>query len=241
MSAPWLGFVTPLMVRSGAQFGLPGPPPPLTSRLYTRDFQEVKAFGSTDSTCRKADQTATALFFSGNAMAQYDAALRDQVVVRHQNIVDAARMFAAVTMTQADTAISVWRSKYVYGFWRPITAIQLADTDNNPATDPDTTWTPLLATPNYPEYVSGYSGVTGAFTRALSEALDTRHLQVTLISTAVPGALRPYDSGPALDRDVISGRVWLGIHFRHSDELGVRMGHQVADWALDHYFQPLHD
>ena len=53
MSAPWLGFVTPLMVRSGAQFGLPGPPPQLTSRLYTRDFQEVKAFGSTNSTRRK--------------------------------------------------------------------------------------------------------------------------------------------------------------------------------------------
>ena len=174
-------------------------------------------------------------------MAQYDAALRDQAGVRHQDIVDAARMFAAVTMTQADTAISVWRAKYVYGFWRPITAIQLADTDNNRATDPNTTWTPLLATPNYPEYVSGYSGLTGAFTRALSEALDTRHLQVTLISTAVPGAQRPYDSGLALDRDVISARVWLGIDFRHSDKLGVRMGHQVADWALDHYFQPLHD
>ena len=242
MAAPWLAFVTPLMVRSGAQFGLlPGPPPALTSPLYTRDFQETKAFGSVNSTERSADQTATALFFSGNALAQYDAALRDQVVVRHLDIVDAARLFAAVTMTQADTAISVWRAKYVYGFWRPITAIQLADTDNNPATDPDPTWTPLLTTPNYPEYVSGYSGVTGAFTRALAEALDTRHLQATLISTAVPGAQRQYDSGQALDADVISGRVWLGIHFRHSDELGVQMGHQVADWVHDHYFQKLHD
>ena len=144
-------------------------------------------------------------------------------------------------MTQADTAISVWRAKYVYGFWRPITAIQLADTDNNPATVADPAWTPLLATPNYPEYVSGYSGVTGAFTRALGEVLDTRHLRVTLISTAVPGAQRQYDSGRALDADVISGRVWLGIHFRHSDELGVQMGHQVADWVHDHYFQALHD
>ena len=140
----------------------------MTSQLYTRDFQEVKAFGSNTSDRPTPDQTATALFFSGNALVQYDAALRDQVVVRHQNIVDAARMFAAVTMTQADTAISVWRSRYVYGLWRPITAIQFADTDNNPATDPDPNWTPLLITPNYPEYVSGYSGVTGAFTRALA-------------------------------------------------------------------------
>ena len=85
---------------------------------YTRDFAEVKALGSADSTARTAEQTATALFFSGNALVQYDIALRDQVAVRHLDIVDAAHLFAAVTMTQADTIISVWRAKYTYGFWR---------------------------------------------------------------------------------------------------------------------------
>ena len=237
MAVPWMGFVTPLLLRSGAQFGLPGPPPTLTSQRYTRDFAEVKALGSVDSTARTAEQTATALFFSGNALVQYDAALRDQVAVRHLDIVDAAHLFAAVTMTQADTIISVWRAKYTYGFWRPITAIQLADTDGNPATDADPAWTPLLTTPPYPDYVSGYSGVTGAFSRSLAGALGTRHLQLSLISTAVPGAQRTYDSGRALDQDVIDARVWLGIHFRTADTDGVRMGTRAADWILDHYFQ----
>lgn len=140
--------------------------------IQQRDFAEVKAFGSVNSTARTADQTATARFFSGNNLIQFNAALRDQVTIRHLDIVDAARMFAAVTMSEADNAISVWRAKYTYGLWRPITAIQLADTDGNPATQPDPTWTPLIATP-YPEYVSGYSGTTGAFTAALAEALDT--------------------------------------------------------------------
>ena len=237
MAVPWMGFVKPLLVHSGAQFGQPGLPPALTSARYTRDFNEVKSLGSAGSTTRTPDQTATALFFSGNAGVQFNAALRDQATVRHLDIVHAARMFAAVSMAVADTIISVWRAKFVYGFWRPITAIQLANTDGNPATAVDLTWTPLLTTPPYPDFVSGYSGVTGAFTGALADILGTRHLHLTLISTAVLGAQRTYDSGPALREDVIGARVWLGIHFRFADTGGVRMGLRVADWALDHYFQ----
>jgi hypothetical protein len=167
---------------------------------------------------------------------QFNAALRDQMIVRHPDIADAARIFAAVDMSEADAVIAVWHAKYLYGFWRPITAIQLADTDGNPATSADTSWTPLLTTPPYPEYVSGYSGLTGAFTRALADALDTSHLELTLISTAVPGVVRHYDSGSSLRNDLVDARVWLGIHFRFADTGGVDMGQRVADWALDHYF-----
>jgi hypothetical protein len=237
MFVPWMGDVKPLLVHSGAQFGEPGPPPALTSRRYTRDFAEVKRLGSANSTARTQDQTDTAMFFSGNATIQYIAALVDQMNVRHLDIVDAARLFAAVNMSMADALISVWHAKYLYGFWRPISAINLADTDGNPHTVADPTWVPLLTTPPYPDYVSGYSGVTGAFSRALAMTLGTRHLQLTLISSAVPGVTRHYALGRALDSDVISARVWLGIHFRFADTAGVRMGKQVADWALDHYFE----
>jgi hypothetical protein len=239
MFVPWMGAVTPFLVHSGSQFGEPGPPPALTSKRYTRDFKEVKALGSATSTKRTTDQTNTALFFSGNATIQYIAALVDQMQTRHMDIVDAARLFAAVDMSMADAVISVWDAKLLYGFWRPITAINLANTDGNPKTIQDAAWVPLLVTPPYPEYVSGYSGVTGAFTRALARTLGTRHLNLTLISSAVPGATRHYDSAKKLDNDVISGRVWLGIHFRFADTAGVKMGNQVADWGLDHYFGPL--
>jgi hypothetical protein len=240
MSAPWLGFVTPLLVRSATQFGPLEPPPALTSARYTRDFAEVKALGSKDSTERTAAQTSTALFFSGNALVQFNAALRDQVSVRHLDIVDAARMFAAVDMSVADAEISVWYAKYVYGFWRPITAINLADTDGNPATSPDPNWVPLVATPNYPEYPSGYNVFTSTVTHGLENLFQTRHLRLTLISTAVPGVQRHYDSGSALRQDVVDARVWLGFHFRTADTVAREMGRQLAAWTLDHYFQPVH-
>jgi hypothetical protein len=240
MAAPWLGFVTPLLARSATQFA-PPPPPALTSARYTRDFNEVKALGSATSTERTAAQTDTARFFSGNGLVQYNAALRDQVTVRDLDIVEAARMFAAVDMNVADGVISVWYAKYVYGYWRPITAINLADTDGNPATVADPTWTPLFATPAYPEYPSGYNVVNSAVTHSLENLFHTRHLRLTLITT-VPGGggERFYDSGRVLRRDVVNARMWNGFHFRFANTAARDIGRRLARWTIDHYFQPIH-
>jgi hypothetical protein len=236
-AAPWLGGVTPLLARSATQFA--PPPPALTSARYTRDFAEVKALGSVNSTARTAEQTATALFFSGNALVQFAAAARDQAATRALDIVDAARMFAAVTMTMCDALIIAWWAKLVYGFWRPITAIQLADTDGNPATAADPAWAPLLTTPPYPDYVSGYNVIAGSASRAFEDLFGARRLNLTLTSTAVPGATRHYDSGRVLRSDVVDARVWLGIHFRFADTAARTIGVDLADWALDHYFRPV--
>jgi hypothetical protein len=62
---------------------------------------------------------------------------------------------------------------------------------------------------------------------------------MTLISTAVPGTQRFYDSGSALRQDVVDARVWLGIHFRTADTASRDLGEQLAAWTLDHYFQPV--
>jgi len=243
MFVPWMGSVKPLVLKSGAQFGEPGLPYSLTSPQYTTEFNEVKSMGGNAATGsnRTDDQTATALFFSGNAQVQYTGALIDQAATRNMDIVDTARMFAAVNTSIADALIAVWHSKLLYGFWRPITAINLADTDGNPDTDVNATWVPLLTTPPYPEFVSGYSGVTGAFTRSLQKTLGTRDLDVTLHSTAVPGAERQYDRAGALNHAVIDARIWLGIHFRSADTAGVAMGQRAANYVLNHAFRPLDD
>jgi hypothetical protein len=243
MFVPWMGAVTPLVTRSGAQFGEPGPPPPMTSKRYTTDYNEVKALGGNAATGseRTADQTTTALFFSGNAQIQYTRALIDQADKRDLDIVDSARMFAAVSTSIADAIIAIWHAKLLYGFWRPITAINLGDTDGNPDTAPNATWAPLLVTPPYPDFVSGYSGVTGALTRSLQKTLDTGQLDLTLTSTApgFTGVTRHYEHAGDLNQTVVDARVWLGIHFRFADTAGLKMGQRVANWVLDHAFQPI--
>lgn len=239
MASPWLGAVTPLALSAGDQFD-PGPPPALTSAQYTADFDQVKALGAATGSTRTPDQTATALFYSGNGIVQFNAALRDQVATRDLDLVDAARLLAAVTVTQADTAIAVWNAKKKYPFWRPSTAIQLADTDGNPATVADPDWQPLVANPNYPDWVSGYSAQSGAFGVSLSRMVGD-HIDAHLISTAVPGVTRTYTTPESLQQDVVNGRMWLGIHFLSADIAGAALGRQVANFVMDHHFAATED
>ena len=62
---------------------------------------------------------------------------------------------------------------------------------------------------------------------------------MTLISTAVPGTQRFYDSGRALRQDVVNARIWLGFHFRTADTASREIGREVAAWTIDNYFQPV--
>ncbi|CAN5519228.1 vanadium-dependent haloperoxidase [soil metagenome] len=244
-SAPWLGYVAPLALRSSDQFD-PGPAPALTSRRYTRDFLEVKSLGQLDSTTRTEAMTETARFYAGNPVVQFTLGLVDQAQTRHLDLVESARLFAAVHVSLADASIAVWWTKHHYGVWRPISAVRLADTDGNPATTADPAWDPsVIPTPPYPDYVSAYNGVMGAYTRALQDTLGTCHLALTLTSTMFPAPdprhTRFYDTGGEARQQVIDARVWLGLHFRFADRAGARMGQQVAHYTLDHNFQAVDD
>jgi len=142
-------------------------------------------------------------------------------------------------MSVADAEISVWHAKYIHGLWRPLTAINLAGTDGNPATSPDSAWAPMITTPPYPEYPSGYNAFNSAVANGLKALFETRHLQLTLTTTAPFGGERHYDCADALLQDVVDATVWQGIHFRTADIAAKQMGGQLAAWTLDRYFQPI--
>ena len=161
--------------------------------------------------------------------------LRD-LAARHQlDISDSAGLFAAAATSGADAAITAWDSKLEYGYWRPITAIQLAETDGNPDTIADTDWLPLIATPPYPDYASGLTSFMGAVTRALTRVLDLGGDRID-VNITIAGVTRHYEFASQLNQDAIDARVWSGIHFRTADVVGSQMGTQVGDWALDNFF-----
>jgi hypothetical protein len=233
---PWLSQVRPLTLNSPTQFR-PGPPPGLSSDKYRREFNEVKRLGSLTGSQRTPAQTQTALFFSDIGVGPLQAALRDLVTRRQMNLSDSARLFAAVDMSIADGSIAIWDSKFQYGFWRPVTAIQLAKHDRNPDTRADPDWLPLIVTPPYPEYASGLTSVMGAASRALTRVLGSPRIDL-YITSAAAGETRHYAWAGRLNRDAVNARVWGGIHFRTADVVGNATGRKVANWALDHYFQP---
>ena len=236
MLVPWLGFVTPLLLPSQTAIPLAGPPA-LDSALYAEELAEVRDFGGTVS-MRSAEQTATALFWNANVVSQYHVAMRDQVTDRGLDIVDSARAFAMMDSTLADTAISCWRAKYDFNFWRPITAIALADTDGNDATQVVPGWTPLVPNPPYPDYTSGHACVTGAVTGTLNNLFGTQLSPAFDVPSLATTPDRQYTSTAALDSETMNARIWLGIHFRTAMTDANALGHAVASFAADNYFQP---
>jgi hypothetical protein len=239
---PWLSQVRPMMLTSPSQLRPTGPPS-MTSETYTRDFNEVKEDGAKASATRTPDETETALFFSDTAVGPFQGALRDLATRRALDISESARLFAAVDMGLADSVIAIWDSKFHYGFWRPITAIQMADEDDNPATIQDATWEPLIVTPPYPDYPSGLTSIVGVLSRVVSRTLGGGRvdLNITSIAAGPPGSplTRHYEFAADLNRDAVNARVWSGIHFRTADVVANGIGTDIGDWALDHYFQPL--
>ena len=164
--------------------------------------------------------------------------MRDQVTDRGLDIVDSARAFALFDSSIADALIACWRAKYDVNFWRPVTAIALADTDGNAATDVVPGWTPHVATPPYSDYTSGHACVTGATTGALEHLFGSSlapALEVPSLAPNVPN--RSYSDTSALDDQTMSARIWLGFHFRFAMTDGNALGHAVADHAAENFFQ----
>jgi hypothetical protein len=243
VQTPWLATMRPFLLESPAQFRAP-PPPSLTSHLYAKDLNETEAYGAINSTVRTPAETAIAYFWVGNNINQYNQTFQNVVAQHEMDLVDAAHLFAVGNIVTTDAGIACFDSKFFYQFWRPITAIQNADKDNNPDTTADPTWQPLLPVPGHPEYPSQHGCFTAAFSDTLAAVLHTQHLDVT-----VPGGqnglttlttTQHFDTVEDIQHQIVDARVWLGFHFRNSVEQGLKVGNHVADWELDQFFKPVH-
>ena len=241
-SAPWLGAVRPFTMKSSDQFRA-RPHPALTSRRYTRDYQEVKEIGSVASATRTPEQTQLAHFYSDNTIVLWQRTLRGIADARIRRLGDSARLFALANLAAADAGITAWNSKEHYRLWRPVTAIQEGDNDGNPQTVGDRAWMPFLATPPYPDYTSGANNVTASITTILARFFGTDRVTFTMTSNA-PAAnprTREYRRFSAAADDVVDVRVYQGIHFRFADEAARREATAVALQAFEQFLRPRHD
>ena len=234
---PYVPLMRPFTLDSADQFR-PGGPPPLRSRRWARDYNEVKEIGSAASMTRTDEQSLAARFWAEAPVQQARGSFRRFVVDRQLDIVGAARFMAMVSVTQADAFIACFDAKYHYEFWRPITAVRAGDTDGNPATIGDLAWSPLLpATPNHPEYPSAHSCLTPAAGRVIARFLGTQRIEVTVPSLTGLGD-RFFERALDLENEVGNARIWGGIHFRTAVDDAIRLGRQVTNHVLDHHFQP---
>jgi hypothetical protein len=213
----------------------PAGPEALTSRGYARDLAEVQRTGRIDSTGRTAQQTETVHFWSENAAVQWNRAVHRIVIHRRLNLGAAAHLLAALHVSIGDATLACFDAKYHYLFWRPVHAITRANTDGNPATDPDRTWQPLLEV-NHPEYPSGHACLTGAAATVLRRMFHREDFRFR-VDSSVTGTTRCYTSFRAAIGEAGDARIWAGLHLRHSMHDGTLIGQRAARWVTSRHFR----
>ncbi len=235
---PQFATVTPFALSSPDEFR-PDAPPALDSAHYAQSVEEVRSLGSATSTTRTADQTEIAQFWndgkgSYTPPGQWNVIAQTVALSEGDSLSANVRLFAQLNVALADAGVACWDAKYTYGLWRPIDAIQNANQDGNPTTTQDPSWTPLLITPSFPEYVSGHS----AFSMAAATVLAATFGDNTAFSTTaftLPGVTRSYTSFTQAAQEAGRSRIYGGIHYEFTNQAGQALGQQVAAVVLQKF------
>ncbi len=228
----------PWVLASAAQFR-PGPPPALRSALWARDYNEVKAIGSATSKVRTPEQTEIARFWATALPDVHMGVVRSVAVADGRDVTRNARLFAAVTAALNDGEIAVFEAKYHYQFWRPITAIRNGDRDDNSATERDPDWVPMIVTPVQPEYPCAHCMIAAIIATIIRTEVGNEPLPtLSTTSNTAPGITRRWTRTEDLEHEVSEGRIYDGVHYRNSTEMGERMGEQVGRLVATAYGLP---
>jgi hypothetical protein len=233
---PQWPHVTPFAMTSPSQFR-PGPPPALTSVEYGTDVKETESLGRVDSTTRTAEQTQLALLWQ--AVGPVDELGIALSLVPDASLVDKARLLALTSIAFGDGLIAIFDAKYTYNLWRPYHAIRLADTNANPLTVADPTWTSLIyPPPRHQEYPSAHGIATGAVMEVLARELGDENA-FTLSSPGYPSFTWTFARFSDAAAQVKEARIWGGLHFRNSVNVGGQMGVTLGDYVVDNVLRPL--
>jgi hypothetical protein len=223
---------------SPAQFR-PDPPPTLASAVWAREYNEIKEVGGARSVHRTAEQTEIARFWESTLPTIYHGVVRSVAAAPGRDITQNARLFAAVTQAVDDAMIAIFDAKYHYNFWRPITAIRNGDLDGNDATERDPAWTPFIETPMHPEYPCAHCIVASTVGTILQAEIGTGPIPtLTTTSDTANGAARSWTSIDDFVHEVADARVFDGVHYRTSTEVGIAMGKKVGALAVTRYLRP---
>jgi hypothetical protein len=233
----WIGDMDPWLIPNAARFATDGPLR-LGSAAYAAEFDQVKSLGAATGSIRTPDQTAMALFWGDNAFAMWTRIFRQLSDAQDLSIAENARLFAMAYLTAADAQIACFQDKERWHFWRPQTAIRLADQDGNPATVADPHWTSLLPNPPYPDHPSGHNCVSSSIVETLKDFFGTNQMSFSATHSTL-GITRSFTEFSQAIEEIKLARVYSGIHFFTADAQGATLGKEVAEFRQEHYFEPI--
>jgi membrane-associated phospholipid phosphatase len=235
---PQWATLAPFTMATSWQFRLPGPPK-FASGDYTRDYVEVQRLGGKASAGRSVEQTEIARFWYEGSPQGWSRIARVVSAQRGLDRWDNARLLALVNAAMADGFVAGADTRYLYNFWRPVTAIRAGDTDGNDATTPEPAWESFLNTPALPDYPSTHSVLGGAAAAVLARYFGSDQVGFTMTSgPPFRGITRSFASFSQAAQENADSRVYAGLHFRSACQDGIRLGEQIGRRAFVQYLQP---
>jgi hypothetical protein len=176
-------------------------------RMLTPEQEEFARFWSDDP-----GQTATP---PGHSISIATQVLRTE----DASLAAAAETYAKVGIAVCDAFVACWHQKYVYNLLRPVTYIQRLI---------NSSWSPLLTTPPFPEYPSGHSVQSGAAFQVLTDLFGQEYAFVD--HTHDGRGLQPRSFGSFIEaaEEAAISRLYGGIHFRAAIVNGVSQGRRIG-------------
>ena len=221
-------------VKGNSDFDLPIPPrceASISSVMYAQAL-EVYSVGKNLS----IEQTTIARYWSDDAGKTFTPpghaiSITAQIVTNEKLSLDkAVEVYCKVSIATADAFISCWKCKFMHNVLRPVSYIR---------TTIDRNWNPLLDTPPFPEYTSGHASVSGATAQVLSDLFGFNY-HFTDNSHAARGLKpRSFESFYEFAEEAALSRLYGGIHYRNSNEEGLKNGKRIGKNVCDLKFKPV--
>jgi hypothetical protein len=228
-AGPQFATMTPWVLIRASQFRI-APPNALTSAQYAADYDETRRDGSSTGTDTAKQNVAT--FWNGNTALFWNRIAVDVLTGRNLSLVETAHVFGVLNVAIADAAVACWDSKYRFGLWRPVTAVNLSVPAGSSYAAPDPSWRQFLAvTPAHPEYPSGHSTLSGAAAHVL-EVIFGDNTTFSIDSETLPGTVKQFSAFSGALSEIHNARVWGGIHWRTACLRGSALGVDVANWVM---------
>jgi hypothetical protein len=238
---PHWGQMQPFGIASVEEFR-PPPSPPLSSAEWAAQYNLVKSIGATNSSTRTPQQREIALFWADGPNTEtppghWNKIAQQVVEKKGLDLIESARLFAALNIAMADAGLVCWDAKYTYNVWRPITAIRAGETDGNPETEAVPNWLPLIPTPPFPEYTSGHSTFSGAAAEVLAQMTGSDEFQFVTTSDGLPGVVRRFRRFSDAAKDAGISRIYGGIHFPSANEEGLKCGKKIGEYVARKFLE----
>jgi hypothetical protein len=212
----------------------PGPPPDLKSAVWASDYNEVKALGARSGSKRTSEQTEIARFWTATTPTIYYPIARSVANQPGREVTQNARLLAVSGQAMVDAIDAVFDAKYKYHFWRPFTAIRNGDQDGNDTTERDAGWLPLIETPMHPEYPCAHCTIAASLGAVLKVEIGSGPTpRLSSTSPTLPGVTRTWTSVDAFTQEVINARIYDGVHYRNSGDVGNALGTKVGELAAE--------